>query len=205
MTTRAIVVRGDLPSEHAVQFFDTPDTRAKAIADFLIEGYRTGDALLLAISRPHWQIVAGLLRDAGIPVDAASGDVTVLDAREALDELMCDGQLDRERFDAVIGATVRRLAASGRRCRIYGEIVDLLAAEGDFRSVQMLEDLWNESCDQLGFRLFCGYTAANLGDPRSVDALRSICRSHSLVLANSRDLLGSFLATAATGSAPPAD
>jgi len=206
MPTREIVVRGDVPSEHVIQLFDTPDTRAEAIADFLSEGYRKGDALLLAISPQNWERVAAHLRDAGVPVDAAlaSGDVTVHDARVTLEKFMCNGRPDRELFEGSIVAAVRRLAASGRRYRVYGEMVDLLAAEGDFRSVQLLEDLWNDLCEQLGFPLFCGYSAANFGDPRSADSLRSICRSHSLVRANSQDLLGSFLATAAAGAYKPA-
>jgi hypothetical protein len=207
MTTREIVVRSHLPSEHVIQLFDTPGTRAEAIADFLNEGYQKGDALLLAISQPNWARVAAHLRDAGVPVDAAlaSGDLTVHDARVTLEQFMRNGKPDRALFEDSIGGAVRRLAASGRQYRVYGEIVDLLAAEGDFASVQMLEDLWNDLCDQLEFPLFCGYSAANFGDPRSAESLRSICRSHSLVRANSRDLLGSFLATAAAGALKFAD
>jgi len=207
MTTREIVVRGHVPSDHVIQLFDTSDTRAEAIADFLSEGYRKGEALLLVISSQNWERVVQRLHDAGVPIDAAlaSGALTVLDAGKILERCLRNGRPDVALFEASLGPAVRGVAASGKPSRIYGELVDLLAAEGDFHSVQLLEDLWNNLCDQLGFSLFCGYSAAHFGDPRSADSLQSICRSHSLVRANSRDLLGSFLVAAVAGRSTLAD
>ena len=207
MTTREIVVRGHVPSDHVIQLFDTPDTRAEAIAEFLTEGYRKGDGLLLVISSQNWERVAARLRDAGVPVDAAlaSGDLMVHDARAILEGCLRNGRPDHALFEVSLTEAVRGRAASGRPSRVYGELVDLVAAEGDFQSVQLLEDLWNNLCDQLGLSLFCGYSAAHFGDPRSADSLQSICRSHSLVRANSRDLLGSFLVAAVAGRSTLAD
>jgi hypothetical protein len=198
MTTREIVIRGNLVSEHVIQLFDTADTRADAVAAFLSEGYRIGDTLLVVISRDHWDRVASRLQADGFPIDAAMADgrLTVHDARVTLEGFLRRGLPDPQLFAASMGEGVRKLAASGRRCRIYGEMVDLLAAEGDFPSAQILEDLWNDLSEQLPITLFCGYGAVNFGDPRSGESLRSICRSHSLVRADSRDLLGSFLVTA---------
>lgn len=206
MAIREIVVR-DAPSEHVIQLFDTPDTRAQAIASFLREGYQKGETLFLAITEQNWARVADRLRGTGVPVDAAlaGGGLIVHDARRTLEKVRHHGRLDPELFEASIGAAVRRLAASGKRYRVYGELVDLLAAEGEFSSVELLENLWNDLCDEFEFALFCGYSAANFGDPRSAESLRSICRSHSIVRANSLDLLGSFLATAAAGVLKPVD
>ena len=207
MTTREIVVRGHVPSDHVIQLFDTPDTRAEAIADFLTEGYRKGDGLLLVISAQNWERVAARLRDAGVPVDTAlgNGDLMVHDARAILEGGLRNGRPDLALFEVSLTEAVRGRAASGKPSRVYGELVDLVAAEGDFQTVQLLEDLWNNLCDQLGFSLFCGYSAAHFGDPRSGDSLQSICRSHSLVRANSRDLLGSFLVAAVAGRSTLAD
>jgi hypothetical protein len=207
MAIKEIVVRGDAPSEHVIQLFDTPETRAQAVAAFLSEGYHNGETLFVAISQQNWERVADGLRGAGVPVDAAlaSADMIVCDASVTLEKVRHNGRLDPDLFEASVAAAVRRLAASGKPFRVYGELVDLLAAEGEFPSVQLLEDLWNDLCDEFEFALFCGYSAANFGDPRSAESLRAICRSHSLVRANSRDLLGSFLATAAAGALKPVD
>lgn len=67
---------------------------------------------------------------------------------------------------------MRDPAGPGRRPRIYGEIVTLLAAEGDFVSILQLEHLWNTVAGEVPFTLVCGYFAEHFGAPRSSEALR---------------------------------
>ena len=106
---------------------------------------------------------------------------------------MRNGAPDAERFDARVGALVRRLVGRGRPLRVYGEMVDILAARGDFRLAQELEALWNTFGEHTRFTLFCGYSAINFGDPRSLEALRLICRAHSHVRSEPGDPLATFL------------
>jgi hypothetical protein len=79
-------------------------------------------------------------------------------------------------------------------------MVDVLAAEGEYDGAHELEALWNELGTEAEFKLFCGYRAAHFGDPRNADALRRICASHSEVLSNPRDVLGSFLVRSHTAA-----
>jgi hypothetical protein len=199
MPYRETLIRGRVNCEHVVQLFDSADTRADAVATFLNEGYQAGDTLLVAITKDHWERVSNRLKAAGMPLRTAieGGQLTVRDAAALLDEFMRSGTPDPQLFARSLGDLVQQLSASGKRLRIYGEIVDLLTAEGDFRSAQILEDFWNSLSEQHSFTLFCGYGAVNFGDPRSGSSLRSICRSHSLIRSNPRDLLGSFLVHAA--------
>ena len=200
MTFKETIVRRDVTSQHAVQLFDNLETRGEAVADFLNDGYNAGDNLLVVITQEHWGHVASRLRAAGFPLPAAvdTGRLTVRDASIAVGQLMRKGRPDPALFEEAFGALVRTLAAAKRPLRIYGELVDLLAADGDFRSAQLVEELWNGLSGQQPFTLFCGYGAVNFGDPRSTESLRSICRAHSLVRSNPRDLLGSFLLNAAS-------
>ena len=93
----------------------------------------------------------------------------------------------------MIGGIVRRLGARDGRLRIYGEMVDLLVAEGDVRGAHDLEELWNELGEREPFTLLCGYSTVHFGDPRSGGALRQVCQLHSHVHVHQRDILGSFL------------
>lgn len=95
--------------------------------------------------------------------------------------------------EGVPAAPIRRLAARGRPLRVFGEIVDLLADQGDFTSAQQLEDLWNALGESESFELLCGYSAVHFGDPQNADALRGICPSHFQVRSSPPDVLASFL------------
>jgi hypothetical protein len=88
---------------------------------------------------------------------------------------------------------MRDLAVPGRRLRIYGGMLNLLAAEGDFASILQVEHSWNPLAGELVFTLLCGYFAEHLGAPRSSDALRRFCEAHSEVRTQPADLPGSFL------------
>jgi hypothetical protein len=133
-----------------------------------------------------------------------SGQLTVRDAAAAMSSIMRNGRPDRNLFNEEIASLVSQLNSRDRHLRIYGEIVDLLATEGNYRSAQQLEELWNELGRRESFTLFCGYAAVNFGDPGTAEALRKICRVHSRVRSNPRDVLGTFLIhshTAQPGSA----
>jgi hypothetical protein len=187
--------RGAAGSEHVVQLFDGEDSMADAVAAFVEEGLLRSEPSLVVIARDHWVELGARLRASAVAVEAleASGQLTILDSGDTLKRFMRRGRPDRELFDRSIGALVRQLASRGSRLRVFGEMVDLLAAEGDFRSMHQLEDLWNDVCERESITLFCGYSAANFGNSRTMEALRQVCRAHSRVRSNPRDLLGSFL------------
>jgi multidrug efflux pump subunit AcrA (membrane-fusion protein) len=195
------------PTEHLVQLFDDSDSRAAAVSRFVADGLRQGDSLLIVITQDNWNHVASRLRSLGAAWEKAmeDGQLTVRNAAAARASLMRNARPDRDLFNETIGTLVSQLNSRDRHLRIYGEIVDLLATEGDYRSAQQLEELWNELGRRESFTLFCGYAAANFGDPGTAEALQRICRAHSRVRSNPRDVLGTFLLhahTAQPGSAP---
>jgi hypothetical protein len=88
---------------------------------------------------------------------------------------------------------IRQLSANGKPLRIYGEMVNVLAAQGEYQAAHQLEELWNDLGRRNRFTLFCGYAASHFGDPRTAEALHGICDTHSQVLSSPQDVLGSFL------------
>jgi hypothetical protein len=85
--------------------------------------------------------------------------LTVLDATETLNAISWRDVPDAELFENVVGTLVRRRSAD-RPLTIYGEMVEVLAAEADFASALKLEELWNDLSERCSFRLLCGYSAA---------------------------------------------
>jgi MEDS: MEthanogen/methylotroph, DcmR Sensory domain len=195
VTYKETIVHGPVSTEHIVQLFDDVDSLADTVSAFLRVGLAERDTALVVITPDHWKAIALRLRERGGSRHAKSRSdrLIVRDANATLKRFMRHGVVDRELFQESVGALVSRLATSGRRLRIYGEMVDLLAAEGNFVGAQQLEELWNDLREREPFTLFCGYSAGNFGNPCSADALGLICRSHSQVRSHQRDVLGSFL------------
>jgi hypothetical protein len=203
MTYRENVVRGRAATEHIVQLFDDQQSLAHAVAAFLRDGLSAGDTHLVVMAPARFQATARRLRRLGVDVEEAikAGRLTFRDAATTLKQLIRNGRPDPALFDATAGTLVRQLRPRRGRLRIYGEMVDLLAAEGDFEAAEQLEELWNDLGERESFTLLCGYSSVNFGDPRTGDALRLICRSHSHVRSSPRDLLGSYLVKAHGGQA----
>jgi hypothetical protein len=178
-----------------VQLFDTEDSLAETVADFFAEGLLRRDTLLAVMDEERWYSVAMRLSARGLPTDEALrfGHLTVRSAAATLRKFMQRGRPNRRLFAASVGQLVSGLTAFGRPVRIYGEMVNLLAAQGDYAAACELEELWNELGTRSEFTLLCGYSAAHFGDPRNADLLQRICAAHSHVRSSSRDVLGSYL------------
>jgi hypothetical protein len=190
-----------------LQLFDTSESLADTLAGFLSDGYSQGKALLV-VSRPqHWALTAHRLKEWGCPVDDAidTGQLTVLDAAHTMQGFMRHGTPDPDLFDQTVGALVRTLTARGAGLHVYGEMVDLLAGEGDYRAAQQLEEVWNQLGERESYTLFCGYSAVHFGDPRTSGALAKICKAHNRLHMNPVDRLGSWLLASTGNAAEPAD
>jgi hypothetical protein len=116
----------------------------------------------------------------------------ILDAQQTLDKFMRQDVPSPVAFDEVVGATVHRLA-DGKRLWIYGEMVDVLAARGNYRGAQQLEEMWNLLGQRECFTLFCGYASGHFGDSRTAAALARICAAHDHVHRKATDILAEFL------------
>ena len=201
MNHRERVVRADVSSEHVVQLFDTAETLSNAVGSFLAEGYLSGETLLVVVSSAHWSRIKRQMEDLGCAVEPgiSDGRITAMDAAATLDAFTEDGSPDAGKFDATVGDIVRRLStrADGRGLRIYGEMVDLLVRDGSFGGAHVLEELWCALSERTSLTLFCGYTSAHFGDPRSTSRLERICRLHDRVLSDPDDMLGSWLVSEA--------
>jgi hypothetical protein len=186
---------GCIGTEHRVQLFDSDESLVDAVAAFLHEGFVRSETSLAVVDEQRWYAVAMRLSSWGAPVDDAmrSGQLTVCDAVKTLDQFMRGNGPDPDLFEDSVGGLVRRLSARGAPLRIYGEMVNLLAAQGEYEAARGLEELWNGLGRRSGFTLFCGYSASHFGDPRTGDSLRRICGAHTQVQSSPQDVLGSFL------------
>jgi hypothetical protein len=199
MTVRECVVRGAIASEHIVQFFDSDESRAECVAQFLADGYRLGQPAIVVAKPANWTGVVDQLTNLGVPVQEAidKGTIVVKDATDTLRRISRNGVPDADAFEAVVGKAVTSLARRGMRVRAYGEMVDMLAQRGELAEAIKLEHLWNGLGERVPFFLLCGYSAAHFVPTATHRALRDICGAHSSVHRHAQDPLATWLLNSA--------
>jgi hypothetical protein len=182
--------------DHVVQLFDAPESLGESVAAFLHQGVVDG-ALLLVVAKPaNLQAIGDALTARGLSMARLieGGQLTVADAHVALHGFMRNGTPHPQLFRETIGRLVGRLhAESSARIRVYGEMVNILAEEGNYRGAGELEELWNALGAHRSFFLLCGYDSAHFAAPDAGDWLRHICSRHTRVHQHHADLLASWL------------
>jgi len=178
-----------------VQLFDAPRSLADAVSQYIIDGRARGNQLLVIARGSHWTLIEGYLERRGFPAGDPSQPLTVVDARKLRARMMRRGMLDPKRVHETLGDMVEQLAAAPGGLRVYGELVELFAEEGNFEQAAALEDYWNHLRERFNFTLLCGYSAAHFADPGHAHHLREICARHTSVRSHSADSLGNWLTT----------
>jgi len=114
----------------------------------------------------------------------------VIDAADALKRFMRDGLPDAKRL-AEIAAELdqyRRAAAEGATSRltIFGNMVEMLSAEGNTRAVISFEKMWTALTHDLPFLTLCGYATSCFHD--GVPGLWSDACNEHRVLSHATDV-----------------
>ena len=171
-------------SDHFVQFYETDAFLIESLGGFIGKGLSTGDACIVVATKEHREALEDRLQTDGMELTAARacGQYVSLDAAETLSEFMLDGQPDPVRFREVVGSIIRRAAEGRRRVRIFGEMVALLWAEGNYEGAISLEELWNDLSHAHSFLLFCSYPMDSLGGEAKAAPLGHVCAGHSRVI-----------------------
>jgi hypothetical protein len=193
---RERVMHGKIVSEHRVQLFDEPESLVAGVSAFLFHAWQGGQHLLVVARAANWAMTAMELQARGCPVPEllAEGRLVVLDAATTLARVMAGNDPNPERFRGSVGELVQKTCADAPHgLAVYGEMVDILAAQGNFEAATRLEALWNELSETASFRLLCGYSSAHFGDERTAAHLQAICGCHTGASARPTDLLGSWL------------
>ena len=163
------VTRAKPAPSHAVTFYGDWYP-AEAIADFLAAGFRAGAPIACIARADHAVTITAALGDRGVPADA----LAVLDATALLDQ----HQDDTAALAAAIVEFLDNQPAGERPLRVFGEIVELLAASDHVLAAFEIERWWNEVIEERGLELLCAYNLETLatGD---LDGCLEICGLHS--------------------------
>lgn len=168
--------------DHVVQFYETDSFLAQVVAPFLAAGLRRDGSALVVCTIEHRSAISTALNRAALDVKAMvrSQKIVWLDARSLLQRLKADDPsavFQREIADRVQQITSTR---HDKPLHIFGELVDLLWAEGQHDAAVALEARWNALGRSLDFNLFCSYRIAP--SRAASAALKAVCAAHTHVL-----------------------
>ncbi len=171
---------------HAVQVYADLDELAGSVAAYLSAGFENGEPAVVVATREHVTRFAAKLAAAGWDERKIQGDrlLVLADADATLAEFM-EGELpSATAFEAAVGGLLDRVAERFPRARIrvFGEMVDLLAARGQLEAAVKLEQLWNELARRRSFSLLCGYRIDVFDRAAQTGLLPHVCAEHSHVL-----------------------
>lgn len=156
--------------DHVVAFFQDANFILNEVTSFVAEGLAHGEHVIVLATRAHWNLIAARLESAGVDYGRASHEqrLVLLEADHILDDVIVDGRMCADRLREML----EPLIAPGRRVRIYGELVSLLAQRGDVDGAVALERLGGELVQTHNVQVLCGYRI----DPRHPLTARDVAR-----------------------------
>lgn len=147
-------------SAHIVQFFSSDEEYVRAAGHYLHEGLAVGDTCVTVATSEHLRKLDAYLSSVGLNAGALSAEYRYIPLQAELTlQTFFDARtgIDHERFHRQLNQLISQAAARGQPVRIFGEMVSLLAEQGQPAEAIQLEELWNELSRQHNFTLFCSY------------------------------------------------
>jgi MEDS: MEthanogen/methylotroph, DcmR Sensory domain len=197
MASWAELLKRAEPGEHLVQLYGEDDRLlARNVTRYLAEGLQRLDGLLVIATQEHRDTIARYLAEGSAHATLEAerdGRLRFLDARTTLDGFLRDGVLDKARFEATVGETLRQVRGCSRsgQVRAFGEMVGLLWDEERYAEAEALEQFWNSTLAGAPYSLYCAYRI-DLFDGQSNSAdLSPIVATHTHLLAGHGTVLSS--------------
>ena len=181
--------RATEPRDHVVHFYQHDDELVATVADFLVDDLLADAAAVVVATTIHLLAIETALIRRGIDVVAAriDGSLVTVDADEALSRFVIDRWPNFDAFAMEVGGMIRSLTESGRRVKVFGEMVALLWDAGHVAAAIELEKMWNDFGREVSFSLLCGYAAGAVTGDGTEDAYLQICHCHSAVVGDGED------------------
>jgi len=168
---------------HDVHFYRSEEALAESVVDFLADGIRVGQPIIVIATAEHRRAFANGLRDKNLDPDALfAGRVAVwLDAHDTLNSFMDDGMPNHELFRATVGSVFEKILDKRHYLlvRAFGEMVDLLWKAGNVEAAIRLEQYWNELAFTYKYSLLCGYSIDNFVAETGVAGFKRVCEHHT--------------------------
>jgi len=169
------------PFHHSVQLYHEESDLVDALARFAEGGLAQGEGVVVIGSAPRWKALTGRLRAGGIDTHGAvlRGQLRLFDAKVILSSCMGRGVPDRLAFDEAIGGILGLMRMRYPALRVFGEITDILWAEGRREAAEAIERFWNAFVEGQPLSLLCACPLDALDGRAYEGALQRVCALHT--------------------------
>jgi excisionase family DNA binding protein len=180
-TPRTPSPAADAP-RHLVVFYDAEPFLLDTVTEFVGPGLRSGECGIVVATPAHREGLEARLQASGVDLALAlaDGSYVPVDAAEMLSRFMDGDTPDPARFEAAALGYLGQ--ASGRRVRVFGEMVSLLVDAGLQQAALTLEALWNDLQQLHPFSLLCGYAIGQFSGEALGPVLVNACAQHAHVV-----------------------
>jgi signal transduction histidine kinase len=173
---------------HSVRFYEEDSSLIDSVAKLIGTTLMAGDTAVIVATPEHRAAVESQLKSKGLDlaVSVKLGRYFVFDALETLPLFMVNGVPDTDRFNAFAESAFASIRAASHgelsRLFLFGEMVALLYAAGNFEAALKLEQLWNDLAKKHAFHLNCAYPLSHFRQQAHSREFLSICAEHSHVI-----------------------
>ena len=178
---------------HIVHLYENDFSWAARTSEFLGASLSAGDAVIVIATQKHREALARGLESQGSDVAKAfaEGRYLSLDASDTLSKILVKRTPDWDRFSEVIGGMITKATSASRSLdvTVFGEMVALLWAEGEYEAAIQLEQLWNRLGTKHRFTLRCSYPMNGFEKPEHTELFERVCSEHSAVIPAGSDCL----------------
>jgi hypothetical protein len=173
-------------TRHVVQFYDRDDFVVATIANLVGRALDSGQSSIVIATPEHRSpLDCRLLMDhSNLQELRDLGRYVSLDAATTLAQFMNGNAIDEARFHPLVGGIIEQAAEKSvnEKLLVFGEMVALLCAAGNFGGVIRLEQLWNHLGRKYEFCLICAYPLSSFADSHDANDLIRVCAEHTLAI-----------------------
>jgi DNA-binding response OmpR family regulator len=174
-------------ASHEVGFHSDDRRFLDNLTQFIGAALRAGNTAIVLSTESHRDSLLARLQTCGLDVGAAieQGRYIALNAADALPTFMLNGMPDPVRFMKVLGDLVATAAKAGKgeqvRVAIFGEMCDLLWAQGNGEAAIQVEKLGNLLVKRYDVDILCSYMMKSFQREPEHHIYKRICAEHSAV------------------------
>ncbi len=160
-------------AHHIVRFSTHDDDLIPALADFVSDGVRLGERVVLLITDAHWAALELELIARHVRIGAAlkHHEVIVLSAETTLARIVDGTSVDMARFNALFAPILESLQPP---VRAFGEMSGMLAAGGHLSAAIEMEQLGVSLSREAGMNVLCAYHHDQLDAPEKIDTISAL-------------------------------
>ncbi len=162
-------------TSHAVVFFERDEALVDVLAAFAAEGLDAGERVIVIATPQHVASLVSALGKRAVPHPPAN-HLVLFYAADAIRRVAPDGAVDARRLFDWLGPLIDQ-----GPCRVFGEMVSLLAERGRLEAAFELEAAGDELAHRKQVRVLCGYDLRHLAN-MAVGERERLAASHGVIV-----------------------